>query len=297
MSYEHLHPSIIQYLELSDAKRIEKIRSPRWIGYPQAQRILRKLDDLVTHPKTHRMPNVLLVGDTNNGKTMLVNRFKSKYPADDNPKGDSAHVPVLLIQAPPTPDEGRFYNILLDSLFAVYKPHDRLDKKQFQVIEILKRVNLKLLIIDEIHHILAGSLNRQKTFLNVLKYLGNELQVPIVGVGIKDAFRALQTDPQLANRFEPLVLPRWEFNEDFLRLLASFEHLIPLKQASNLSEITLATRLFSMSEGYIGELSKLLNEAAVYAVNKNIEKITSTVLDSIDWVSPSDRKRQLDYLT
>lgn len=221
MTIEHLHPSQVPHLELSDSERIEKIRSPRWIGYPKAQTILQKLDDLVTHPQTHRMPNILLIGDTNNGKTMLVNRFKAKYPADDNPKGDYANVPVLLIQAPPTPDEGRFYNAILDMLFAVYKPHDRVDKKQFQVIALLKLVGLKVLIIDEIHHILAGSMNRQKTFLNVIKYLGNELQVPIVGVGTKDAYRAIQTDAQLSNRFKHYVLPRWEFGDDFLRLLIS----------------------------------------------------------------------------
>lgn len=56
-----------------------------------------------------------------------------------------------------------------------------------------------------------------------MKYMGNELQIPIVGVGIKDAYRAIQTDSQLANRFEPAVLPRWEMDKNFLRLLMSFE--------------------------------------------------------------------------
>ena len=53
-------------------------------------------------------------------------------------------------------------------------------------------------------------------------------------------------------------------------------------------------RLFSMSEGYIGELSRLLNDAAVYAVKNNLEVITPAVLDKIDWITPSQRKRQLD---
>jgi superfamily II DNA or RNA helicase len=36
-----------------------------------------------------------------------------------------------------------------------------------------------MLIVDEIHHLLAGSATRQRQFLNVLKYLGNELKIPI----------------------------------------------------------------------------------------------------------------------
>lgn len=296
MSYEHLNEATQKLLGLSDDERIERIRSSRWIGYPQAKRIITKLEDLLVYPKSHRMPNLLIVGDTNNGKTMLVSRFRSMHPAKDNPNGSAIIAPTVMVQAPPTPDEGRFYNAILDVLFAPYKPHDRIDKKQSQVIHILRRIGLKMLIIDEIHHILAGSMNRQKTFLNVIKYLGNELQVPIVGIGTKDAFRALQTDAQLSNRFEPAVLPRWMFDKEFLRLLVSFERMLPLKHTSNLHETALATRLFSMSEGYIGELSRILTEASVSAVKSGDEQITANTLDAIMWVSPSERKRQLDQL-
>lgn len=289
----HLNESTLKLLELSDMERIERIRAPRWIGYPQAKAILAKLEDLLTYPKSHRMPNMLVVGDTNNGKTMLVQRFCSQHPADDNPAGDDIRVPVLFVQAPPIPDEGRFYNAILELLFAPYKPNDRVDKKQFQVIKLLKYVGLRMLVIDEIHHVLAGNLNRQRVFLNVLKYLGNELQVPIVAVGTRDAFRALQTDPQLANRFEPALLPRWEFDTDFLRLLASFERMLPLREPSMLHDTSMATKLFSMCEGYIGELSRLLTSAAVHAVEMRREKIDERVLSEIGWVSPSDRKRQI----
>ena len=289
----HLNDSTLKLLELSDPERIERIRAPRWIGYPQAKAILAKLDDLLTYPKSHRMPNLLVVGDTNNGKTMLLQRFCSLHPADDNPAGDGIQVSVLFMQAPPIPDEGRFYNAILELLFAPYTPNDRVDKKQFQAIKLLKYVGLRMLVIDEIHHVLAGNLNRQRAFLNVLKYLGNELQVPIVAMGTRDAFRALQTDPQLANRFEPAPLPRWEFDIDFLRLLASFERMLPLREPSVLHDTTLAAKLFSMSEGYIGELSRLLTNAAVHAVDTGRERIDERILNGIDWVAPSDRKRQI----
>ncbi|MDI1291728.1 MAG: TniB family NTP-binding protein [Methylobacter sp.] len=289
-----MNDSTAKQLELSNAERIEKIRSPRWIGYPRAKVVLAKLEDLLIYPRSHRMPNMLVVGDTNNGKTMLVQRFCSLHPADNNPDGDGVHVPVLFVQAPPVPDEGRFYNAILELLFAPYKPNDRVDRKQFQVIKLLKYVGLRMLVIDEIHHIMAGNLNKQRTFLNVLKYLGNELQIPIVTVGTRDAFRALQTDSQLANRFEPVLLPRWEFDTDFLRLLASFERMLPLREPSLLHDTTLSTKLFSMCEGYIGELSRLLTMAGVYAVASGKERIDEKVLNGIDWVSPSDRKRQID---
>ena len=292
----HLTETATRALELAAPERIARIRSPMWIGYPRAKRILAKLEDLMIYPKSHRMPNLLLVGETNNGKTMLAQHFLSMHPPRDRPDNEGVDLPVLLVQAPPIPDEGRFYNAILHLLFAAYRPNDRVDKKQFQIIKILRHADLKILMIDEIHHILAGNMNRQRAFLNTIKYLGNELQVPIVGIGTKDALRAVQTDPQLANRFEPAALPRWSNDEDFLRLLVSFERTIPLRNPSLLHETPLAQKLFTLSEGYIGELSRLIAEAAVRAVETGTERIDLKTLNSINWIPPSDRRREAERL-
>jgi len=147
-----------------------------------------------------------------------------------------------------------------------------------------------MLIIDEIHQIVAGKIGAQRQFLNTIKYLGNELQIPIVGVGTYEAFSALQTDPQLANRFEPTVLPRWEQGQEYLRLLSSFERMLPLKQPAHLTGEDLAFKLLGMSEGTIGELSALLTRAAISAIEKRTETITPKLLDGIGWIRPSERK-------
>jgi len=288
----HLLQKAAEYLARKDQERIAYIRSPRWIGYPRAQKVLKQLETLLSFPASHRMPNLLIVGDTNNGKTMLVKRFCGQHKPQDNPTGEAAVVPVLFLQAPPVPDEGRFYNAILERLFAPYKSGDRADRKQFQAIKLLREVGLKMLIIDEIHHVLAGSMAKQKAFLNVIKYLGNELEVPIVGVGTRDAFRAIQTDPQLSNRFDHALLPRWANDDDFLRLLATFERVLPLRYPSVLIDGSLADKVYSMSEGYLGEISRLLVDAAVAAVESGQERIDKRVLDSIDWVPPSERRKE-----
>nr|WP_321255100.1 TniB family NTP-binding protein [uncultured Pseudodesulfovibrio sp.] len=284
--HPHLNELAIKHLALSDDERIVKIRSSRWIGYPQAEKTLAKLEDLLTYPKSHRMPNLLIVGDTNNGKTMLVQRFCKRHPPNDNPDGEAAIVPVLYIQAPPVPDEGRFYNTILEKLFAPFRPSDRVGKKSAQAIKLLKYVGLRMLVIDEIHQILAGNLNKQRAFLNVIKYIGNELQIPIIGVGTKEAFRAIQTDDQLANRFEPAPLPRWKDGETYRRLLITFERMFPLKNASDLHKGPLAKQILSMSDGYIGEISRLLTNAATAAVKQGHEKIDTDILNSLNWCAP-----------
>lgn len=289
-SVAHLSENAAVYLERSNAERIRYIRSPRWIGYDVANEILDRLENLLTHPKSHRMPNLLVIGDTNNGKTKLVKRFCARHPADDNKGGEAVKVPVLYVQAPPVPDESRFYNAILELLFAPYKPGDRVDRKQFQAIKLMRTVGLKMLVIDEIHHIMAGNLSRQKIFLNVIKFLGNELEIPIVGVGTRDAFRAIQTDLQLSNRFEHAVLPKWRNDDNFIRLLMTFERMLPLRYPSQLDDQAMVDRIYAMSEGFIGEVSDLLVDAAVFAVTSGKEMIDRKVLESIDWVAPSIRR-------
>lgn len=286
----HLSSEAAAALSLGDAERIERIRSPRWIGYTRAKQVLDQLEMLLSHPKTHRMPNLLVVGDTNNGKTMIVSRFHSRHPEREKPDGEGVVLPVLLIQAPPVPEESRFYNAILERVGAPYRPSDRIDSKQYQAIRTLARLETRMVIIDEIHHILAGTVHKQRQFLNTIKYLGNELQVPIVGVGIQDAFHALQSDAQLANRFEPTLLPRWKMGTEYLKLLASFERMLPLKQVSALTEKTLALKILSMSEGVIGEISALLVRAAVRAVERRRERIDAKLLEGLGWTAPSERK-------
>lgn len=292
----HLDEGMRALAVLSADERIQKLRHPHWIGYTRSKRILEQLEDLLQYPRVHRMPNLLIVGETNNGKTMVVSRFQRLHPASENPDGDHAIVPVLLLQAPPAPDENRFYCAILEALAAPYKPRSSVTEKQIEVLHLLRAVQVRMLIIDELHHVLAGHIAKQRQFLNVLKHLGNELQIPLVGVGTMDAVRAVYTDPQMANRFEPVALPRWEMNRDFQMLLASFERILPLQQASRLAEPVFAARLLALSEGTIGELSALLFAAAAQAIRTGAERIDEDVLAGTAWTPPSGRRRQIEKL-
>jgi len=292
----HLQESAAKHLGLSDDLRIKQLRTPVWVGYSRAQQILGMLDDLLKYPPSSRMPNMLIVGETHNGKTHLVERFCSLHKAEDNPDGSAISAPVLYIEAPPVPDESRFFNSILDALFAPYKPHDSIGTKEGEVYRQLRNVGLKVLVIDEIQHLLSGSTNRQREFLNVIKSMGSKLKVPIVAAGTLDAFRAVRNDPQVSNRFEPALLPLWKNDVEFARLLASFERLLPLHKPSGLTEAQIRTRLFTMSEGIIGELWKVLHRAAVESVKRGVEQINSDMLDAIGWVPPSGRKRLIDTM-
>ncbi|MCW8916510.1 MAG: TniB family NTP-binding protein [Magnetovibrio sp.] len=288
---DHLAPKAKAMLTASEGERLQYVMAPKWIGYARAKEALSKLEDLLVHPKMHRMPNLMIHGPTNNGKTMIIQRFMRDHPHNDNPDGDAAEVPVLTVQMPFSPEPRRFYRTILEQLFATYRSSDNLANLETQAIRLLRACGLRLLIIDELHNILAGRMDNQRQFLNLIRYLGNELEVPIVCLGIQSALRAIQIDEQLANRFEPFALPTWEDGQDFRRLLNSFEAVLPLGERSFLASDNMATAIMAKSEGTIGEVLMLLRAAAKYSIINGISHVNEGVLGACDYISPRERRR------
>lgn len=291
--FSHLSEATKAIMSLSDEDRILHIRRDRWVGYDRANQIITKLEDLLVHPKIERMPNMLIIGDSNNGKSRLINHFFNKHLASDNPLGRSIKVPVLLVEAPSSGSVEHLYKRILDSLISPYKTSIKLADLEEQVIKVLKEINLGIIIIDEVHNLLSGAPREQRHFLTALKTLGNIVKVPIIGVGTKNAFTAFQTDPQIANRYVTERLTKWKLDTQFLRFLASLEKIIPLKDPSNLTSPQLATKIYASSEALIGEISTLLNEAAIWSIKNSKanhpECITLEAINACGYKPPSIR--------
>jgi ATP-dependent Clp protease ATP-binding subunit ClpA len=83
-------------------------------------------------------------------------------------------------------------------------PTEELERLETLAMRVLRRVEPKMLIIDEAHDLLAGSYREQRCALNLLKGLANDLKIPVIAVGTEDARHAIQTDAQVASRFDPL---------------------------------------------------------------------------------------------
>lgn len=292
-AYEHIHPDFRHLMLLSDQERIEFLDEPRWIGYQAAQQIMDTLQGLLHKPVRPRMPNLLLVGDPNNGKTTIVRRFRDLCGQGYVNEDAEPVKPIILAEAPPSADEKGLYISILERFFTPYRASDPVSKLRYQVIHLFRACHVRMLIIDEFHSLLTGSAIKQREVMNAIKLLCNELAIPIVGVGTREAVRVLHTDPQHASRFDVMSLPIWDLNQDFQRLLAGFEKVFPLKNPSRLHQPELATVLHAISEGNIGNLHRLLVECAKEAVKSGREQIDKTVIGSKAWVRPTRGIREV----
>jgi hypothetical protein len=291
--YPHLHDSARAYASESDEARIRHIRSERWITYARAEAALLQLDDLLTFPKRTRMPNLLLVGPTNNGKTMILEKFRRSHPptAASATEYGAADVPVLMVQMPAAPDESRFFGAILKDVGLPHLLPARAGKRQDAAVRLLQETRVRLLIIDEVHNILSGSRLHQRRLLNLLRWLGNELQISLVASGTAEALHAVQSDDQLANRFEPLALPRWSDGPQYRQLLSTLDVLLPLRQPSHLARPALARKILASAEGVLGEVLTIVTRAAIRAISSGTEAITVKLIDEIGFIPPSRRRR------
>jgi hypothetical protein len=285
----HLHSDAQQIARLPDTERLRYVRSDRWIGYPRATEALELLETLLAWPSKQRMPNLLLIGPTNNGKSMIVEKFRRSHPPVSHP--DREEFPVLVVQMPSEPSVVRFYTALLAALGAPLRSRYRVAELEQMVLRLLRSAGVRMLVIDELHNVLGGRGGTRREFLNLLRYLGNELCIPLIGVGTRDAYLAIRSDDQLENRFAPLTLPRWEADADACSLLASFAASFPLHRPSPIASTEMATYLLTRSEGTIGELTHLLTDAAVAAIESGEEAINQRTLLLAPYAGPSERRR------
>ena len=275
-------------LELPDEDRILKIQQQTWIPYDQANKLLEELDLLFNYPQKDRMPNLLIVGSTNNGKSTILKKFMQKYP--DYVTAENVKKPIVYIQAPTSGGSDALHEKILDAVNAPYSTHHTASRKEKQAGEILKSLDTKMLIIDEFQDIFHGGASREKKFLATVKHLSNQLQVPIIAAGVEKVQSVISKDPQMANRFEPIFLPKWKFDEDYIRLLMSIETTLPLHKPSLLHKKKVAALLYGMSEGILGELMTIISRAGVMAIQKGKEQIDEDILKSIRFTKPADRR-------
>lgn len=143
----------------------------------------------------------------------------------------------------------------------------------------------RMLVVDEVHHLLAGTYREQRASLNLLKFLANDLQISMVLVGTRDAVLALQTDTQMISRYTPFEIPRWRESDGLRRLLAAFERVLPLRKPSDLARREIVQFVLSATGGLTGEISTLLSNAAELSIRTDDEYIGITHLEHVGRVA------------
>lgn len=280
--FQHLFPASQSLAGKSATERIRRIRADRWISYPRAEQALTKLDTLIGFPKCARMPNLLIVGESGMGKTMIIEKFMRDHPVSFDEISGTTRMPVIVVQMTSGPDEARFYRRVLAAIGAPEPPRATLSLLESLVLRLLMQIRPSMLVIDEIHSLQAGSIREQARFLNMLRFLGNELRIPLVCVGTQQARNALRTDDQLVRRFEAFTLPGWKNGAQFEGLIGSLLRSLPLRHESEMDGPAMK-RIITATGGITANIFSLMGQLAIDAIESGEERIVLN--DRIDTAS------------
>ena len=277
----HLTADAAALLSETNAGRKRAIRSRRWVLYPRAKQALDRLETLLKHPKGTRMPSVAIYGDSGMGKTMIMKQFRDQHPPVFDRRTGVLKTPVLAIEMVSRPGERRFYGELLTQLGAPQAPRADIAQMEQAALRIMGAIGLQVLVIDEVHNILAGTYREQRIVLNTLRFLSNRLHISLVCFGVNEAREAIGGDVQLARRFEQLTLSRWAANEQFETLVASILRNTPLQQPSVLTPKALR-RILQITDGITANIFLMLGSLAIEAIESGAERITDAAVAAWD---------------
>jgi len=269
----HLDPAYRKFAGLPDDERIAWIRADRWIGFDQAGLALARLENLLTYPARDRMPCLLIYGDTGMGKTKIVRKFERAHPPKFCQVTGVDRRPVVVAQVPSEPLERDLYRELLSSMGAPAMAGGTLAREKDVCRALLRTVGAKMIILDEVNGMLAGTYRQQRIFLNAIRFLANDLRIPLVCAGTDLARQALLTDAQLAERFEAFHLKPWKNDAAFAGLLKSLGHILPLREPSDLTGPATKARVHALTSGVTARIFRLIETAAEAAVHSGRERL------------------------
>lgn len=303
---ETVAPSVgYEELPMDKDSRIKRLHQPYWIGYDAAIAARKKIERVLDMPYSDRITSCAIIAPSFNGKTSILRNIQRRHNIlPEGFRGDAlsirtnVQIPIFFVQAPPMPDEDRLLDAILRQLHMLGSPREPAEHKISRIQSMFAGLGVRMLEIDEFGFFQAGSPDKQRKALNGLKYLGNELKIPIILASVEEGLNILTSNSEISNRYPTVQLPKWHWkNEVTLSMLASIESKLGLKKESNLGTMDMAKHIVSNADSLLGhmhDLIKLLAEKAIDSGKEQItiEDLTPKALGEIGWVLPSLRHQR-----
>lgn len=161
---------------------------------------------------------------------------------------------IIATQMPPVPVIRSLYGEIVRSINVHARPSLRLHELENTAIEMLMHAAPRMLIIDEIQHLLSCTSREQRAALNAIKYLANQLRMSSVAAGTHEALHVMRFDPHIVSRFEQMELPIWTESEELRRFVAGYLALLPIKKMPKAIDKRFVEYLLELTDGVTGRI-------------------------------------------
>lgn len=275
-AFHHLSPQTQKAASLQPSARIEIIRGDWVIRHAAVAHGLNAARWLLEGPRRTRTTGLLVTGEVGAGKTTLAKLIKRLYPVSPGSNDE----PVVMISLTGARHMRTVYGRILESLHGPVKATHHTSDREVAALRLLRAVRCGGLIVDEVQDVLAGSTNEQRRTLDGLKYIMNEVQLPIIATGTPAAAEAFRSDKHMEKRFNRITLPTWSVGPELAALLTSVSRILPLRNPYCLTSAGVMEFLVKESEGSLHDMMMLIRHAAVAGVISGDECINLAGLRS-----------------
>lgn len=277
--FDHLEPSVQSQLDLPQEERASRMLVERFITHERLLPIMDHVEFLLHRPKHCRANGLIVSGKPGSGKTMIARAIQRRYPPFAAEGDRPAGLPVVGISMTGAREAKTLYNRLLVELGVPDSNRYTGSDRERMVLKLCRAAGLRLLIVDEIQDILTSTARQQRIALDTIKFLMNELSLPILVLGTSQAPAAMQVDEHLNARFKHRELPTWKRDVFLTNFLDALERVLPLRKPSHLSSLPLSTKLLQLSGGILDSMVQLVTFAAAHAVESGTEQVTPECLE------------------
>ncbi|WP_066342945.1 TniB family NTP-binding protein [Azohydromonas lata] len=277
--YAHLEREAAAVVEMPLQERVDFCNEEHWVGYRRAGDILHQLDALYLHPS---MPGLLVVADSDNGKSAVIAQFLSRHPMTLDAEGRPAsYLPWISMPEQPTPSTS--WSAVLWRLLIQHGTKSATSSKRREAIAAMRYVHARALVISNFDRV-ANAGTDAVALLAAIADASTTLQIPIVAAGTPPAITALKFDSRLRSGLQCVELGRWELSAEYLTFLAGYERWLPLPEPSNLASSDLAPIIYDLGGNTIGGTVRVLKRAAIHALQTGRANIDARVLRTMELV-------------
>jgi GTPase SAR1 family protein len=280
MTAEKISPNPKEWRSWSKEQRQKHVHQFR-IVTPQMRRLWDEFDTAAQMARRMDLPEPyyqLLIGASGTGKSTLVHEWQEHIAPD---------TPSLYINSLP-PDTLKWF--LARGLSVLGDPHSSVGTTASMAnrfVASIKAAEKHIIFVDDVQHVIERSGTphippRSADILSFLLHLSNDLNLPLVLIGLPAAQVLLQVSPQWERRLDPpRVLNPYDWDitrpetiRSFCRFIDAIDRALPLDQ-SDLGTEEMAARFFFASDGLLSQVMRLVRRAALQAIER--EEATRTL--------------------
>jgi len=282
---KHVHEEVRHRLEHSAEDRLDYIEGDQWVPYGQAEEGLELLRKTVTIRDQLSPRGVILLAESQMGKSAIIEAFRLENPASDNTSGEHIKVPVLVLQFPDSGGEGVYGEICRTLNVSLSSRPTALELRS-EALGVMEDSGVQVLVIDELANVLTGHATTKQRNMNQIKFIMNERRRPVVLGVTPEAYAFIKADKQIRFRFKKHQLHMLRHDELSL-FVKGWIYIQPLRKPSDVGRNFLQ-EVHERTGGHVGTIVLLLRELARKAIETGAECINEDVLKLVEFIDDSE---------